>query len=105
MIYNLKKKHFSTFEKAKPILPVPQQISNIDVSLVGLTKSIAVWYSSSAPAVFTWKKASGDTWKVIPNSVSSIYLDPLRCSIVHPPFPSDSLQTMFQIKIFRNPKV
>jgi hypothetical protein len=44
----------------KPMVPVPQQMSNRTESLVAATQSPTTLYRASAPLVFTWKKDDGE---------------------------------------------
>lgn len=77
-----------TFEKQRPMVPVPQHTSSNAVSIVGSARSITALYKTSAPNVLTWKNAWGETRNFIPSNISSIYSVPLtwyKVSLLSPP--------------------
>lgn len=79
-----------TFEKQRPMVPVPQHTSSNAVSIVGAARSIAALYRTSAPNVLTWKNAWGETRNFMPTNVSSMYSVPLtwyNVSLLSPPMP------------------
>lgn len=67
-----------TLAKHNPMVPVPQQMSRTVVSGVTAPSSMAVRYNVSAPAVFTWKKASGLILNVRPRIWSVMCVEPNR---------------------------